>query len=86
MSDLPKIDGKTPWEFACGWYTEGEVHRLLARDLRGLPNDGTLQMMPRDIRGYEFAAWLTDQYRLAMRKGIELGMEAAEKSAAEKTE
>ena len=32
--------------------------------------------MPEDVYSREFAEWLTDQYRLAMRKGIELVVEA----------
>jgi len=66
------IEGKTPWEFACDWYSVEAVHR------------GCLQMpVPRDTESREFAEWLTHQYRLAMNRGLELGIEAA-KAAKEK--
>lgn len=61
----------TPWEFACKWYTVDEIHAAITRERR-FHQTGDLKPVPEDIYSREFAEWLTEQYRLAMRKGAEL--------------
>jgi len=61
------IHGETPWEFAEKWYSTDSIHRELCRKSR--------DEIPNDITSYEFAEWLTLQYRLAMSKGIQIGRE-----------
>lgn len=60
-----------PWYFACQWYGVEEIHRSLNRSetQRQL---GYLPAVPTDVYSLEFAEWLAEQYRLAMRKGAEL--------------
>jgi hypothetical protein len=66
------LNGKTPWEFACGWYTDDDIERSIAnRHKSGFARPSS--EIPADIESRAFAEWLTDQYRLAMRKGIEIG-------------
>jgi hypothetical protein len=77
--ELPVIEslgGKTPWEFACAWYTADQIQRCLDRQRRLL--DHPLHPTPTDIYSREFAEWMADQYRLAMRKGIEIGQRSTE--------
>jgi hypothetical protein len=62
---MAKIENMTPWEFACQWYQVDTTHRSILRE-----------SIPVSVHSYKFAEWLTHQYRLAMNKGIELGMEA----------
>lgn len=71
------IDGKTPWEFACGWYTPDEIERSIANRHKSgfVRND-----IPADIESRAFAEWLCDQYRLAMNKGF--GLTRADLTAA----
>ena len=69
------LNGKTPWEFACAWYGVYEITHSIRR--RSLTDDMDPSFIPKDIDSDEFAAWLTSQYRLAMSKGIEIGMEAS---------
>jgi len=65
---------KTPWEFACDWYQPEEIHRTLNR--RRDPLTGDIgEQIPEDVTSREFADWLTNQYRLAMNKGIQIGRE-----------
>lgn len=52
------------WEFARGWYTEQSVR--LGLNLHPNP------VRDRDI-DYEFVKWFTEQLRLAMAKGIDIG-------------
>lgn len=61
---------KTPSQIATEWYTADEVYRGIAMQ-RSVP--GALPSIPRDVTSREFAEWLTDQYRMAMAKGIQLG-------------
>jgi len=70
-----RLDGKTPWEFACDWYSPAEIAWSIARQKAGFGR-GAIETskMPVDVYSQEFAEWLTDQYRLAMRKGIEIGL------------
>lgn len=60
-----------PWEFACKWYGVDEIHNSITRS-RLLRSIGDLPPVPTDVYSREFAEWLADQYRLAMRKGAEL--------------
>lgn len=57
---------KNPWLFACQWYKVDEIHHGIttAKEL----------VIPTDVNSREFAVWLTDEYRLAMRKGAELAI------------
>jgi hypothetical protein len=62
-----------PWQFACQWYDIDGIHRSITRSqlLRSL---GDLPPVPEDVYSREFAEWLAEQYRLAMRKGAELAI------------
>jgi hypothetical protein len=68
-----RLEGKTPWDFACDWYKPDEIHRSL-----NARHDFEWQLPPDDTTGHKFAEWMAHQYRLAMRKGIELGFSAYE--------
>jgi len=69
------IEGKTPWEFACAWYTPDEIERSLAECWRpSVASDPSKNCPPENVRSREFAEWLCDQYRLAMNKGIQIGV------------
>lgn len=59
---------RNAWEFACGWYMPAEVEAAIKRKVA---------IVPKDVDSPEFAAWLTDQYRLAMAKGIDCANQAA---------
>lgn len=71
------IEGKTPWEFACDWYRPDDIERSI-RLARHSIVDRTYEgsKVPVDVYSQEFAGWLALQYRLAMTKGIQLGMQA----------
>lgn len=71
------VEGKTPWEFACDWYTPDGIARSIHAKIR-------LVEMPGDVESKDFAEWLTEQYRLAMAKGIEIGQRASAHARAEK--
>lgn len=58
------------WEFACSWYGVDEIYHSLSN-----PRFRREHTVPEDTRSREFAEWLTDQYRLAMAKGIQIGRE-----------
>jgi len=60
-----------PWQFACQWYTVDEIYDAINRERR-FRQVGDLPPVPEDVHSREFAEWLTEQYRLAMRKGAEL--------------
>lgn len=60
-----------PWEFACQWYGVDEIHSAITRP-RPLRAVGDLPPVPEDVYSREFAEWLAHQYRLAMRKGVEM--------------
>lgn len=66
------IEGKTPWEFACDWYKVEDIHYECSK-----------REMPSDVRSREFAEWMTDQYRLAMNRGITIAHEAAKAAGGE---
>ena len=61
---------RRPWEFACQWYDVDDIHRCITQKLQ--PAFGGNIDIPSDVASREFAEWLADQYRLAMRKGAEL--------------
>jgi len=62
---------RRPWEFACQWYGVDEIHQTINRE-ENLKQIGSVPAIPEDVTSREFAEWLADQYRLAMRKGAEL--------------
>lgn len=62
---------KQPWEFACKWYDVDSIHRSITRP-ESMRQLGDAPPIPPDVNSREFAEWLADQYRLAMRKGAEL--------------
>jgi hypothetical protein len=70
---VPSVDSivQRPWEFACEWYGVDEIHYAIKRENR-LKQVGDLPPVPKDVESREFAEWLTNQYRLAMRKGAEM--------------
>lgn len=70
---------RSPWEFACNWYGVDEIHRSITRS-RLLRSIGDLPPVPTDVYSREFAEWLADQYRLAMRKGAELAIREMQES------
>ena len=67
---------KTPWAIAEAWYGEMEIYRSIQRGLSPLAEDR--ERIPPDVSSPEFASWLTNQYRLAMAKGIQLGRDGSE--------
>ena len=68
---------KTAWKIAESWYKQDQVKRSLL--FRGVRHETRLgdDAVPEDVRSPEFAKWLTNQYRLAMAKGIEIGRREA---------
>lgn len=62
---------RRPREFVCQWYTVDEIHNAINRERR-FRQVGDLPRVPEDVHSRKFAEWLTEQYRLAMRKGAEL--------------
>lgn len=64
---------RRPWEFVCQWYGVDEIHHAINREQR-LKQIGDAPVVPSDVTSREFAEWLADQYRLAMRKGAELAV------------
>lgn len=64
MSERCRCCNKSPWEFVSGWYTVDDIKR--ARPTTTIPPD---------VYSDAFAEWLTEQYRLAMSKGIQIGRE-----------
>lgn len=56
---------RRPWEFACQWYDVESIHH-------GINHDKSI--VPADVYSREFAEFLAEQYRLAMRKGVELAV------------
>lgn len=66
-----RLNGKTAWEFACDWYTPDQIEYSI--DNRHRSSSPSAQI-PDDIDSQEFTVWLTEQYRLAMAKGIDIGL------------
>lgn len=73
---MPKVSESIidhPWDFACKWYDVDGIHRSITRSETNRQL-GDLPPIPTDVYSREFAEWLADQYRLAMRKGAELAI------------
>lgn len=64
---------RRPWDFACQWYGVDEIHQAINREER-LRHLGDVPAVPSDVTSREFAEWLANQYRHAMRKGAELAV------------
>ena len=62
---------RTPWEIAQSWYGAEDIHRAI--QCSGSGEFGAWSQIPANVKSREFAEWLTEQYRLAMAKGIQLG-------------
>jgi len=71
MDNIPVSIVEKPWVFACAWYGVDEIHRSINRS-EAQRQLGYLPAVPTDVYSREFAEWLAEQYRLAMRKGAEL--------------
>jgi len=65
---------RTPWEIAEAWYHAEQIHECIVHRKCRSP-------IPADTQSREFAEWLTDQYRLAMAKGVQLGRDGSEDKA-----
>lgn len=74
---------ENPYLFACDWYKPEQVFSCLNHNLNR-PDADRYAKIPADVTSLEFATWLTEEYRLAMAKGIELGKRDAEAAFAEK--
>lgn len=75
---------ENPYLFACEWYRPEAIFAAMNRYRNEFHNSDKYANIPADVTSFEFAAWLTEEYRLAMAKGIELGKrdaEAAEREA-----
>lgn len=69
-------DAKTPgrleaWKTAEDWYNPDAIFQSIARQKKPLLIE-THHRIPTDILSREFSDWLTNQYRLAMAKGIDM--------------
>lgn len=64
------MNQKTPFQIASLWYNSDEVFRVINSVKLG---NHFGDPIPRDVTSREFAEWLTEQYQLAMAKGIQLG-------------
>lgn len=71
LTDVSPATTTPEWDFVCGSYRPDEIERSIAESFWRPSALGSRP--PRDVRSYEFAVWLCDQYRLAMNKGIQLG-------------
>ena len=72
---------ENPYLFACEWY---RPERIFAA-MNGSPSIFTqFDCPPQDVTSFEFAQWITEHFRRAMAKGIELGKQDAEAVFAEK--
>ena len=82
--DQPKPD-ESAFDVASRWYNADSVYAYIQRQNSKLPytREQHIETMPRDVRTREFSNWLTNQYRLAMAKGIEIGRRMQEKEKAE---
>lgn len=61
------------WRFASDWYNEEQIYQSIQNDRHPLFGATSI---PADVTSREFASWLTEQYRLAMAKGIEVSHES----------
>ena len=71
---------RTPWEIAEAWYDVEGIERAIRNS--GTDEPGTWRAVPHDVYSRQFAEWLTQQYRLAMAKGIQLGRDCSEDGGA----
>ena len=72
----PRPARKNAWEIAEDWYRESDIAHSIQYS-RSIAYDG--EKIPVDVYSPEFAKWLTNQYRLAMAKGIQLGREGSDR-------
>jgi len=73
------------WKTACDWYKPNQIYASLTKTKAsqlGWPRQYNIDI-PANVRSHAFAEWLTEQYRLAMAKGIQIGQEAAIAAAKE---
>lgn len=56
----------SPWEFACKWYRVEDIASMIRAGQVAKP-------APSMDSPDEFAEWISNEYRLAMTKGIEIG-------------
>jgi hypothetical protein len=71
---IEKRKPMNPLETATGWYTEEEIFTFINR--KPSVFDDSRQKVPTDVRSIEFAAWMANEYRLAMAKGIQMANNA----------
>ena len=65
------IGNQSNWQFCCDWYKPEDIHRSI--NSRPVASFNRLnEEIPSDAKSMEFAVWLTEQYRLAMNKGMEI--------------
>lgn len=80
VREIPKqIEGKSAWDFACDWYKPESIElsiRCKSRYVSGAA------VIPENTSSPDFAAWLAEQYQLAMNKGMDLAHAATKSSAA----
>lgn len=63
-----------PWLVASEWYQESAIFRCINHNMG--PLGEPYEKIPLDVCSCEFAEWLTNQYRLAMAKGIQMANDA----------
>ena len=61
---------RRPWEYACSWYKTDDIHRSLTQ--KSSFGEPSHESIPKDTSSREFAEWLANEYRHAMRKGAEI--------------
>lgn len=71
MTNTERHRAASDWDFVCGWYRENDIAAAIRRSLEP-PFPTAANQIPKDVTSTEFAVWLTHQYRLAMKKGMEL--------------
>ncbi len=62
-----KLLAGTPTEIAKRWYKAEETQGFLNLCCGGS------RRVPEDVRSFEFAEWLNTEFRVAMRRGIQIG-------------
>lgn len=71
MTKTERHRAASDWDFVCEWYREDVIAAAIRRSLDP-PLPAPANQIPKDVTSTEFAVWLTHQYRLAMKKGMEL--------------
>lgn len=79
---LVAMEKKTSWDIAVEWYSVEEIERSIQRSLNSSIFDSSIATIPQDVQSPDFAEWLTQQYRYAMAKGIQLAQGDGELRAA----